>query len=857
MTVDKLVAVGGFTSTAWDPSAAMINRRSERDFFEYMLAARYPPYMHMWDSATVVYSALGRLLNKSVAPENIKQKVLLDEILASDFEGVSGRVKFDANGDRTVEYLFKQLMPGQDFLVEKSNSTMVEIGFLDTVTDIFSFAGYPSLRFADGSALPPLDTRVPCGVGTEYAGRKFGCQGCQPGRYNPIHNSVCLPCATGMMSSSTSSTGCTSCKAGFVAAIVGATTCTACPSGTHALKDQATTCTLCWAGMYSGQAAQKCNLCGQGRFSKTEGSSSCTACQAGLTTINVASKTPASCVCSAGSYMPRAAGATCRTCPVKGFVCPGGSAEANIPTSAEGNSTLEADGSTYPWVLPKFYTEKKDPMSVYECVDVKACPGHLPESCAPGRTGIACGKCLDGYSENTNLECVECEVADAQAWIYILFATICGLAIYIILIAYLNRKGDVATWKGLKVKRVCILGATLTYMQLFATSKNLNVVQPSGSRSFVTFSSFSVDPVNIVNPHCMGVVSFTANYAAKFMAPVGLAIASSLALGWAKVCGRFDQRWQLVTWGNICDKFGAIFFMFYISIASMALSLFMCYEHPNGKHSVRSAPEMLCYTEEWFGLSALGILGSFLFIVLPIVAVLHIMRTAPRHYENKPYRSATKFLFFKYRVGGVGWALVSLLKSLCITFATVIFTKAFQQVVWLSLVLIIYAVAATSFIPYKTLDICIYDIVLHLSMIFVFKLNGALASPGEQSPDDIGKTIVAFTLGSLVFAIGIVCLFQAMHVWMTQTRNMRDVRQLCQHLKLAGNQEETMSELVKVLPPNELWALDQVERLVAREKGQQGIFVGGLTGMFATHSNVQAEVVGAGEHMDDDAEVTI
>ena len=862
LTVNKLLAVGArWTAKPFDPAAASVRERSEGERFLTLSENTFIYNALMFDSTVAVLVAIGELLAKGVAPTEIRGRKLLDAMRATDFDGVSGHVRFDENGDRIAGFHLEQVFRKTHKVFLKMPVSFVPVASIDVQGRSINRSGFPALHFAGGSSTPPSAWRAPCSSGSDYQGRKAGCVVCQAGRYNdepdgPHSRSPCHSCKSGHTAEA-NSTVCRACIRGR-APDASSAFCAACTPGRFANVDASAKCIACNQGTYSGTGAQECKLCHKGQFADMHSSSRCTACQAGLTTIHVGSKTPASCVCPAGSYMPKAAGATCRTCPVKGFACPEGSAEANIPTSAEGNSTLEADASTYPWVLPKFYTEKKDPMSVYECVDVKACPGHLPESCASGRTGIACGTCLDGYSANTNLECVECEVADPHAWIYVLFATICGLAIYIALVAFRSRKKDVADWKGLKVKIVCLLGATLTYVQLFATSKSLDVAQPSGSTSFVTFSSFSVDPVKSVNPHCMGVVSYTANYVAKFMAPVGLAIASSLALGLVKVSGRFVQRCAVVTWGSICDKFGSIFFMFYISIASMALSHFMCYPHPNGKHSVRSAPEVLCYTEEWFGLTALAVLGICLFIVLPIVIVLHVIRTAPRHYGKKPYRSATKFLFFKYRVGGVRWALVSLLKSLGITLASIIFTKAFQQVVWLCLVLVIYAVAAASFLPFRTLDICIYDTFLHLAMIFVYKLNGALASPDEQSPDDIGKTIVAFTVGSLVFAVVIVCLFQAMLLWMIPTRSMRDVQQLCQHLKFAGNQEGTMSELVKVLPPNELWALDQVERLVARERGgQQGIFVAGLAGMLATQSNVQAEVVGAGEHMDDDAEVTI
>eukprot|EP00969_Alexandrium_andersonii_P041122 1803036-Alexandrium_andersonii.AAC.1 len=38
---------------------------------------------------------------------------------------------------------------------------------------------------------------------------------------------------------------------------------------------------------------------------------------------------------------------------------------------------------------------------------------------------------------------------------------------------------------------------------------------------------------------------------------------------------------------------------FYVVILSISFSLFKCYEHPNGELSVQSAPNILCFREDW------------------------------------------------------------------------------------------------------------------------------------------------------------------------------------------------------------------------------------------------------------------
>lgn len=129
MTVARFRQAGGrFSSEPWDPSHANFRQRSEREFFEYMLMDTvYPPYLAQFDAATAIFAAIGRLLANGTSPAEIQGQVLMDALLTSSFEGVSGHVTFDTNGDRPVNFIVQQLMPGWD-QVFSQNSSFVDIG---------------------------------------------------------------------------------------------------------------------------------------------------------------------------------------------------------------------------------------------------------------------------------------------------------------------------------------------------------------------------------------------------------------------------------------------------------------------------------------------------------------------------------------------------------------------------------------------------------------------------------------------------------------------------------------------------------------------------------------------------------
>ena len=62
-----------------------------------------------------------------------------------------------------------------------------------------------------------------------------------------------------------------------------------------------------------------------------------------------------------------------------------------------------------PLLKPGFYASVDDPLSVFACKDTKVCPGGAAGLCAAGRTGIACGLCLDNHYAAADGSCQSCE----------------------------------------------------------------------------------------------------------------------------------------------------------------------------------------------------------------------------------------------------------------------------------------------------------------------------------------------------------------------------------------------------------------------------------------------------------------
>ncbi len=71
---------------------------------------------------------------------------------------------------------------------------------------------------------------------------------------------------------------------------------------------------------------------------------------------------------------------------------------------------------------------------------------------------------------------------------------------------------------------------------------------------------------------------------------------------------------------RLFSVFVSIIYTFYIGIASLSLSFFRCYEHPNGKTSLVEAPSVLCGSDAWtqvivFAIFAIVVYCIFVFAV--------------------------------------------------------------------------------------------------------------------------------------------------------------------------------------------------------------------------------------------------
>merc|ERR1719456_78403 len=151
----------------------------------------------------------------------------------------------------------------------------------------------------------------------------------------------------------------------------------------------------------------------------------------------------------------------------------------------------------------------------------------------------------------------------------------------------------------------------------------------------------------------------------------------------------------------LVNNYMAICQAFYISICFMSLELFMCFEHPNGKKTLRFGTNVECESQDWERM-----LGEGLIMMVPIcgaVAVLiFVAVSAPVFFSHKRFRSCFKFLLIKWRPDVWWWGCVVLIRALLLCLTHIFSQEGQRQLLWQLAILITYTGLAAILRPWRS-----------------------------------------------------------------------------------------------------------------------------------------------------------
>ena len=345
----------------------------------------YEPFL--FDALYTFVIAISTLLNGGVSVDEIRGERLLNQLRRTEFEGISGFVSFDENGDRQASYELVNLHPDG-----------LKVGGLYR-SDLGLFAiSTGNLYWVGG-----VRADEPPSFLTD----------CSPGSYEDELLGQCAPCHKGFQCMNGSQE---LCPKGTFSNVTGLASCQKCPKGRFFGDLGSTKCISCLAGFYADEEGmESCKRCPQGTYMPFFQAESCLDCGMNQVTEESGSQFLSECHCAKGTFMCNASTAPgCWTCP-EGLNC-----EAGLGP---------------PVHQPGYWTRADDSCSfqVLKCRNTWECPGNVPLGhCAAGREGRACNNCKPNYYPKDDGTCAECGPAD------FLPSILCVLGAMLILILWLG-----------------------------------------------------------------------------------------------------------------------------------------------------------------------------------------------------------------------------------------------------------------------------------------------------------------------------------------------------------------------------------------------------------------------------------
>ncbi|CAL1151685.1 unnamed protein product [Cladocopium goreaui] len=304
----------------------------------------------LFDACYAFIFAINALLNSGTELQNIKEELLLNQLKLSRFEGISGLVSFNENGDRLAAYELMNYQP----------TGWNVIGTFSAATGQLNFDTAPYWQFGVSSLMPPSEKTS-----------------CASGYYKEVQSHRCFPCPRGFYCNGAAPQ---QCFRGHFSNSNGASFCRRCANGTFAADLGSTKCISCPPGFFGAtEGLEACKKCPKGQYMPSYKALSCISCGMDMETEESGAQALAECRCAEGSFL---CNGSCLPCP-KGLRCPAG---------------LEL-----PQQQPGYWTPSRAELAdcsfqVLQCRNSLECPGHsVLGACAEHRQGVACNNCKENY----------------------------------------------------------------------------------------------------------------------------------------------------------------------------------------------------------------------------------------------------------------------------------------------------------------------------------------------------------------------------------------------------------------------------------------------------------------------------
>jgi len=744
--------------------------RDQLDFLRTDNAIFYQSFYYLFDAFWASLLATNDLLLTKGA--NFTGDELLNKLLSLDFQGVSGRVSFDENGDRRMEVFIVQhrycedcanTLALEDFVKAGGSLELAELGIFSPATK--EVVWMEQVLFYNRTTTPPPNDDLPCLAGWMYDRPLGACTPCPAGWHSREVGSACTECLPGRISSAAEQADCSSCPYGTFSSAFGATVCEICPPGYYAGTIQSQACTKCPAGTYSNSSeTRECQACEPGTANRLEGQSQCEVCEVGSAAPH--SGMTECVLCPPGRAMDRDYATQCEDCPVGRFSSEFGMSDcaqcladhdnplqfitmewsdaegqwiriAGAPSSQScgcppgmhnytadgrcehcGDEGVDCPGMGFMYLERGFYSPRESP-SVYRCYgNFQRCVGGPPgETCAEGRFGLSCARCKAGTTAAADYTCKAC-----TDWDYVP-GTVAALAMVgcSVLIYTLQTRAERLSRNQTLMVLSLVLSQLITCLQQLSVLANLSIdwIEPLRSvLDSVKVMSFNVQSLRL---NCVGLGTPISSYMFSGMVVLSsigcFVVVHMLAVLFIHKGNFRDNRAPLI------GSLGILLTVFFLPLVETIFGPLQCRNHPNGRWTCRAFPSVACFEggdhSVLLGLSCMSTILPITFLASCFFIVWHF----PSKLRNldHDFLQTFIFLFFRFRPDKYWFVLLMLLRSLIIGSVPVL-PSPILQVMTLTLTVICFSIACAYLSPWRVWHANLSEACLAIIMVVMSTL---------------------------------------------------------------------------------------------------------------------------------------
>jgi hypothetical protein len=672
----------------------------------------YEPFIV--DGVIAYLISFNTLLKEGYAVEDIKGKLLLENLRQLTFDGVSGNVWFNEDGDRLADF---------EVWNTDGTGTLNVVGVWGARTGVTLDS---QLYFPDGTSNPTPMLPPKCPAGKARPSPSEPCRECTNGLVYNDNTEDCQPCDAGKGLVNAvgefllpgarlreEGVACDFCREGFYSNKTESQdkdselrVCMACPAGEMTQEIGQTQCVSCQKGFYRGSTDVVCQRCPIGQYTEREGQTACQTCGKLLTTLFQGSDSRTHCVCQENYYLPLANESSCQRCK-EGMTCKAGSAVKNY-----GKPWSEEAG--YPTLNPQHWSSKLDPLSVFLCEGPEVCPGGMPGDCPANLEGMMCSQCAPGW-RRTGDACQRCTDIETSKLLFPVLPLLFGPIIVALL--YSRNRDKVEEWGTWNNGIAALFLLLLNHYQMVGLIQGTKLQLTSSVKDYWEVFTYLNSLLSILSPDCAGLEDFRVSYIVGALAPLIVAGIFFEAFVVAFLVSTFKPALRMDV-DHTFNLYCSLLFAFYVAVCKGSIDVFLCDDHPNDIQTLSRAPYIYCGSDDHSSMLGVGVFALAAFCVLTGAIFSYQLWIAPEVFHQEYFQKRWKFLVMKYRPDVWWWGTVWLLKGLLMNLV-LLSTTSFGQLFGLFFIMCGYLITTVSYYPWRHTSANMFERQVCVSILLI------------------------------------------------------------------------------------------------------------------------------------------